>query len=310
LEFRLPAGQSGFYAFEIAARPAGGYVVQKEQCILHGRNVEFIVEQGTIIKSTAPVPPPASGDRLYLVNAAGLPEFRPVYEALSRMGFYNPNPDSVRDLQLPDSGELLTRDGSNIASVLAQMEKQPGVKQRIEEYLSKVVPGIEGVDHEVLGPRETLMFRQKVVGAQHPWRFGAANMSDGTLRALAVLVALFQASNGLAARTPLVGIEEPETALHPAAAGVLRDGLRDASQSTQVIVTSHSPELLDDAKLPVEGILAVLSDQGETQIGPCDDVTRDALRERLFTAGELLRLNQLRPNPKLFGDQKRQLVLF
>jgi len=310
LEFRIPTGRSGFYAFEIAARTDGGYVVQKEQCLLHGHNAEFVVEEGKIIKSTAPVPPPATADRLYLVNAAGLPEFRPVYEALSRMGFYNPNPDSVRDLQLPDSGDLLTRDGNNLASVLAQMEKHPGVKKRIEEYLSKVVPGIEGVDHEVLGPRETLMFRQKVVGAQHPWRFSAASMSDGTLRALAVLVALFQASNGLAARTPLVGIEEPETALHPAAAGVLRDGLRDASHSTQIVVTSHSPELLDDAKLPVAAILAVVSDQGETQIGPCDDGARDMLRERLFTAGELLRLNQLRPSPKLFGDQKRQLDLF
>ena len=114
----------------------------------------------------------------------------------------------------------------------------------------------------------------------------------------------------MAGRTPLVGIEEPETVLHPAAAGVLRDGLRDASQSTQIIVTSHSPELLDDDKLPVDAILAVLSDQGETQIGPCDEATREMLRQRLFTAGELLRLNQIRPNPKLFGDSKRQLVLF
>jgi predicted ATPase len=310
LEFRLPGGETGIYAFEIAARPAGGYLVQKEQCLLFGSNHEFLVEKGEIVKSTAPVPPPASGDRLYLVNAAGLPAFRPAYEALSRMGFYNPNPDRVRELQLPDSGDLLARDGSNLASVLAQLEKHSAVKKRIEEYLSKVVPGIQGVEHKVFGPRETLMFRQNVVGAEHPWQFGAANMSDGTLRALAVLVALFQASNGMASRTPLVGIEEPETALHPAAAGILRDSLWDASRSTQVIVTSHSPELLDDAKLPVEALLAVLSDQGETQIGPVDEGTRQLLRDRLFTAGELLRLNQLRPNPKLFGDTKRQLALF
>lgn len=309
LEFRLPKG-SGFYAFEIAAQPAGGWIVKEEQCQLTVGGPEFIVRNGEIIRSTAKVPPPAVTDRLYLVNAAGLPEFRPVYEALSRMGFYNPNPDSLRDLQLPDSGELLARDGGNLASVLAQLEKHPGVKQRIEDYLSKVVPGIEGIDHKVLGSRETVVFRQKVVGAKHPWQFDAANMSDGTLRALAVLVSLFQGSNGFAGRTPLVGIEEPETALHPAAAGVLRDGLRDASQTTQIIVTSHSPELLDDNTLPVKAILAVLSDKGETQIGPVDDAGREALRNRLFTAGELLRLNQLRPDHRLFGDLKRQLVLF
>jgi predicted ATPase len=192
----------------------------------------------------------------------------------------------------------------------AQLDKHAEIKQRIEEYLSKVVPGIEGVDHKIFGSLETLMFRQKVVGAEHPWQFSAANMSDGTLRALAVLVSLFQGSNGLAGRIPLVGIEEPETALHPAAAGVLRDSLRDASQTTQVIVTSHSPELLDDETLPVDAILAVISDRGETQIGPCDDAGREALSDHLFTAGELLRLNQLRPNPGLFGDLKRQLVLF
>jgi len=310
LEFRLSNGSTGSYAFEIAARPSGGYVVQKEQCVLNGGTAEFLVQEGRLYRSSATVPPPPSDDRLYLVNAAGLPEFRPIYEALSRMGFYNPNPDSVRDLQLPDSGELLTRDGNNIASVLGQLGKHSGAKERIEEYLSQVVPGIEGVERQVLGPRETLLFRQKVVGAKHPWHFSAANMSDGTLRALAVLVALFQGSNGLAGRTPLVGIEEPETALHPAAAGVLRDSLRDASQFTQILVTSHSPELLDDAQLPVEAILAVVSDQGETRIGQCDEATREMLRKRLFTAGELLRLNQLRPNPKLFEESSRQTVLF
>ena len=38
-------------------------------------------------------------DRLCLVNAAGLPEFRPVYDAFSQMGFYNLNPDKIRDIQ-------------------------------------------------------------------------------------------------------------------------------------------------------------------------------------------------------------------
>ena len=67
--------------------------------------------------------PAAAIDRLYLVNASGLPAFRPVYEALSRMGFYSLNPDSMRDLQSPDAGDLLARDGSHIASVLAQLKK-------------------------------------------------------------------------------------------------------------------------------------------------------------------------------------------
>jgi AAA domain, putative AbiEii toxin, Type IV TA system len=94
---------------------------------------------------------------------------------------------------------------------------------------------------------------------------------------------------------PLVGIEEPEIALHPAAAGVLRDCLRDACRNTQVLVTSHSPDLLDDAEILDEEILPVIAEQGETKIAPVDEAGRSAIRERLYTPGELLRLDQLRP---------------
>lgn len=74
-------------------------------------------------------------------------------------------------------------------------------------------------------------------------------MSDGTLRALGVLVSLFQYSNGGGAPVRLVGIEEPETALHPAVAGLLLDALKEASGRIQAIVTSHSPDLLDNSEL-------------------------------------------------------------
>ncbi len=87
-------------------------------------------------------------------------------------------------------------------------------------------------------------------------------MSDGTLRAVGILVALFQYHGG-ASEVPLVGIEEPDAALHPGAAGVLLDALREASVRTQVVVTSHSPDLLDDPSIDAESILAVaLVDEG------------------------------------------------
>ena len=112
-----------------------------------------------------------ASDRLYLVSLSGVPAFRPLYDALSGMGFYNLNPGVIRELQPPDPGELLKRDGSNIASVLANLTvRSPDLKGRIEEYLEKVVPGIEGVDSRSLGPKETLEFRQQVRGAKHPWR--------------------------------------------------------------------------------------------------------------------------------------------
>jgi predicted ATPase len=206
---------------------------------------------------------------------------------------------------------LLARDGGNIASVLAQLAKhRPKVKHRIEEYLSKVVSGVAGVDVKLVPPKETLEFRQQVAGANDPWRFLAANMSDGTLRALGILVALFQGSRTNGNQVPLVGIEEPEVALHPAAAGVLLDALGDASRNVQVLVTSHSPDLLDDKDLDVDSILAVSVSAGATTIAPVDEAGRSAVRDKLYTPGELLRLNQLVPDRKAVSRASKQVSLF
>jgi hypothetical protein len=153
---------------------------------------------------------------------------------------------------------------------------------------------VHGVERKPIGPMETLEFRQDMAGAKHPWRFPAQNMSDGTLRALGVLTALFQGNRDYA--PSLVGIEEPETALHPAASAALREALARASQDTQVIVTSHSPDLLDDLSLSADALLAVVSEGGETRIAPLDEAARMAMRDQLFSAGELLRLNQLAPD--------------
>jgi hypothetical protein len=128
-----------------------------------------------------------------------------------------------------------------------------------------------------------------------------------------VLTALFQSGSDGAARVPFVGIEEPEAAVHPGAAGVLRDALRTAAATTQVVVTSHSPDLLDDKDIGADCILGVASANGETKIGPVDEVGQGVLQDRLYTAGELLSQGQLIPDVdridrtpavqlELFGD--------
>jgi predicted ATPase len=228
------------------------------------------------------------------------------------MGFYNLNPDVIREPQPPDIGEVLKRDGSNLASVLSVMRKEnEEAFKRVVAFLSKVMPGIQGIDMKHVGKKETLEFRQIVGTGRDPWRFTAENMSDGTLRALGVLTALFQSSNGLGKCVPFVGIEEPEVAVHPGAAGVLRDGLHAASKVTQIAVTSHSPDLLDDKGIPDESILAVVSRNGETKIARLDQAGRSAIRDRLYTAGELLRLNQIEPDEAaLQSISPQQLELF
>ena len=296
LDLQLPRAE-GWYAFRVGAKPRGGYGVQQEECFVAGAegHDHYRVEDGAVVGGKIANPPACASDRLYLVAMSGFPAFRPIYDALSGMGFYNLNPEAIRDLQAPDPGELLKRDGGNLASVLSNLGSSG--KATVEEYLAAITPGITGVAPRTMGTRLTLDFRQEVRGAQHPWRFPASNMSDGTLRALGVLVALFQGDSANGAGTTIVGIEEPESALHPAAAGVLIDSLTEASQSAQVIVSSHSADLLDTDTISDTSILAVLSEHAETKIGPLDEAGRSSLRDHLFTAGELLRIDQLRPDP-------------
>jgi hypothetical protein len=195
--------------------------------------------------------------------------------------------------------------GENIASVIGHLERvAPEQLNVIREYLQTVVPMVHGVERKRVGPMETLELRQDMAGSKHPWRFLAQNMSDGTLRALGVLVALFQGNRDYA--PTLVGIEGPETALHPAASAALREALTRASGNAQMIVTSHGPDLLDDRAIGVDAFLALVSEGGETRIAPIDEASRKVMRQQLFFAGELLRLNQLAPDPAELAAQERR----
>ena len=300
LDFTLSEGSTGHYAFRIGDFSRGRYKVQTEECVLRRarrptQEDYFYVKNGTVTKTNMEVTPAATKDRLYLVNASGLKEFRPVYEAFSRMGFYSLNLDKIKDLQAPDPGDMLARDGSNLTSVFKQLS--PSVKERIKEYLAAIVPSVDKIEARKYGPKEGVVFTQNVTRSDDPQRFLANNMSDGTLRALGILVALFQGNYDPKKRVLLVGIEEPEIALHPAAAGVLLDALREAAGQTQIIITTHSPDLLDDKDLDPESILAVEVRNGITVIADIDEAGKSVVRDRLYTTGELLRIDQLQPNP-------------
>lgn len=306
IEFRLPDERRGYYAFTIAALAKGGYEVQREECAIAGvgKGPCFRVDRGKVVETSEGSFPAVVPDRLALVAASGMPAFRPAFDALGAMGFYNLNPKLMRELQKPQDGRLLQAAGENIASVIGHLEKAaPRQLRLIEEYLRLVAPMVHGVARKAISHMETLEFRQDVAGTAHPWRFGAQNMSDGTLRALGILTALFQGNVDYS--PTLVGIEEPETALHPAASAALREALVRASESTQVLVTSHSPDLLDDRAIDADAVLAVVSEAGETKIAPLDEASRKVMREHLYSPGELLRLDQLAPDREHLQQQER-----
>lgn len=317
LDFQLPDGSVGHLSFRIGAKPSGGYEVQTEECRVlpsqPGAPEGFYqIKAGKVITSSEPQMAASLPDRLQLVAASGLPVFRGVYDALSSVQVYNFNPQEIGALQRPDPGELLQPGGSNASSVLRNLDES--THQRVNEYLARIVSGVASVHPKTQGKFETIEFRQIVKGQQHPWYFPAASMSDGTLRALGVLLAILQHGNGSGPPTgpALIGLEEPETALHPAAAGVLLAALREASDNTQIVVTSHSPDLLDNPDIDESALYAVENMDGLTRVGRIDAAGRQMLREHHFTPGELLRQNQLAPDATSIADVRSedQLRLF
>lgn len=302
----------GHLAFEVAAKTDGGYEIGREECAVSRADdsaCRYSVKNGVVSSDIPCAPAPAAG-QLYLVRASGEAAFRPVLDLLAEMRTYDLEPEAMRRTRLPASERLLMRDGRNIAGVLFRLEERsPEDKRRIEEYLGSVVDGVVGVKAKRFGPQEGLEFRLEDGGGRPPRRFHAAGMSDGTLRALGVFTALFQsAGNGESRR--LVGIEEPESALHPSADGALLDALRESSGSAQVLMTTHGADLLDDKDLAADELLAVEARGGRTLVGPIDAAGRAALRDRLCAPGELLRLGRIRPDPKTAGRAFARKGLF
>ena len=116
--------------------------------------------------------------------------------------------------------------------------------------------------------------------------FDLSYESDGTLRLLGMLVALFQKPS-----PSLIGIEEPELMIHPGALAVLTDTMQEAALRGRVLVTTHSPDLLD--LLPVESIRAVTAEGGSTKVGKVSANQMEAVKRGLFSQGELHRMEGL-----------------
>jgi predicted ATPase len=300
-EFLLESGQPGFYSFTIGSQSPRGFEVRREKCVVHepnGQERSFEIQVGRLasVHPNAAVLPAPSARRLFLVNVSALPEFHPVYELLSSMEFYSPDPEVMRTyLDTTGSAETLDSDGENTASVLDRLSRtEKTTKDRVDQYLRAIVPGLERVEAKEFKSYKFLNFYLSIAGSRRVEEFLANSMSDGTLRALALLVALFQ-NAGSDSRVTLIAIEEPESGLHPAATAVILDAIREASEFVQVVATSHSTDLLDNSTISSDDVRAVSRENGQTEILGIDQASRSALRDRLYTAGELLRMGRLLP---------------
>ncbi len=312
LRISLDNGTLADYSFEIKAESQAQFTVKRERCVVQRffepevryevRNGEFIQAPDDVFKGIRIEP-----DSLALQFFQPLPHFRPLSSFLTNMGFYALVPDKIRELQEPDSGRELNRDGSNAAAVLREISRTNSESyERLCILLSKVVPGTERAEYLSLGlgAKETIRFKQDI-GDVSPWSFEALNMSDGTLRVLGILLAVYQVS-----RPSLVVIEEPEATVHPAALDVVVDILRDGASKSQVLVTTHSPDILDHKAISDEELRFVRANRGVTTIAPIAEVTRDVIKDHLYTPGQLLSMGEIAPDEAEAIRLEKQLPLF
>ncbi len=197
--------------------------------------------------------------------------------------FYRFSANTMRPVRQVLQEGRLNEDGSNLSSVLHSLHSAEDPAYDDIEALFKVfVPEAESLISPLHGSGTYVAFRQK--GLHIPIR--TSSMSDGTLFGLALIVALFAPD-----RPSLICIEAPDIELHPYLMQHVAELLRTASQTAQIIITTHSPFLLD--YLPPESIAIVEKTNGETSIRWAEDKRGVKQAIKLLGAGEAWRAGHL-----------------
>jgi predicted ATPase len=297
------------YAFELVQRNQGEVEVAEERCVISVGGEErhqFDVRGGAFLEPITGLQSAIEPDRLALYAASATRQFRPLYDFLTGIRPYSIDPESLRGLRDVGTGLSLEPDGGNAAAVFAYLrDHYPERFQRVRSVLKSVVPDIELVDGATVGGKQFLLFAERT-GSEDVFPLAASGVSDGTLRMLGLLLAVYQPSTA----TVLL-IEEPEATIHPAAVDAVVAVLLDASKRSQVLLTTHSADLLDYKHIP-EGAIRVVSRGGGhgTAVAPLANSSREAIRKRLYSPGELLRADELNPDIAAAESLSRHTPLF
>ena len=185
--------------------------------------------------------------------------------------------DLPEDRLLPDS--------RNLALVLNQIEHAG--ETRLSQLLQQFFPRFERMSTRVSGG--TVQFYLHESGFRAP--IPATRLSDGTIRFVALLATLLSPSP-----PPLVCIEEPELGLHPDAVALLADLLVDASERTQLLVTTHSDALVSALTNQPDAIVACERPGAGTVLRRLDPERLAAWLED-YRLGDLWRMGELGANP-------------
>jgi predicted ATPase len=215
------------------------------------------------------------------------PRFRELGELLAGMVVYSVPPSVLRQSRSNAPARPMDGRGEDWPSALEAVLSGPN-RASLIVALNRLTGDIVDVRVETAAKQRIVRFLHRPPEMESGERWANADQeSDGTLRAAALLTALLQ--DPLPA---VIAIEEPELAIHPGALEILFDFLQSAHQKTQVIVTTHSPDLLD--RFEPELVRVVIRDGVATQITAMEADQYYAVKKGLTTLGAMLRTETLR----------------
>ncbi len=269
----------GSCMFEITGDRREEFRVKSEAARLSTDRGEasFTVERGTW-NGPDGLEPKISDTSLALPAVAGDERFGRLFDLISGLAIYSIYPDTLRRPQTYNPDKPMHRHGDNWVSILRDQEPSTW-KPEVVAGLGRLTGDVNDVKVSKAASYLVAQFRHGANG-QGKW-FDAAQESDGTLRVAGILTVLLQEPP-----LPLVGVEEPELTVHPGALPLLMDYLRQASDRSQVLLTTHSPELLNLVEAD-EVRVVVRSTSGTHICGMAED-QRDAVAKGLLRLGELM----------------------
>ena len=179
--------------------------------------------------------------------------------------------------------EALQDGGDNLALMLQELDFRDRHEQ-VRAHLRRLCDRFEDVKVEIANGLARTFLREAGLVEM----LSSIRMSDGTLKFLALLAALLHPKP-----PPLMCIEEPETGLHPDAMQLVAKILLEASESMQLIVTTHSEALVDALTERPEAVL--VCDRGFDNGTQIKRLSKTHLKEWLkhYSLGELWRKGEI-----------------
>ena len=166
----------------------------------------------------------------------------------------NSEPRKPQSTNLPE--DFLEPNASNLAIVLNDLQHR-GLKSRLIELMKSFSGSVEDLTIRIYGGSAQIYLHERGLSTPIP----AKRLSDGTLRFLCLLAILCHPSP-----PPLICLEEPEMGQHPDIIRTIAGMLVDASERTQLIVTTHSDHLVSALAGTPEAVIVCEKESGSTRL--------------------------------------------